>query len=61
MKYLNEDEKRTVNMCLANISDCIKAIQLETMENMAYKGYLSEKITRALHDMQVMDNICKEE
>lgn len=61
MEYLNDWEKKKVNMCLTNIVDKIGAIQIEIIGDKAYKGYLLEKITSALHDMQVIKNICERE
>lgn len=61
MEYLNDEEKRKINMCLANIVDCIRAIQLEVMGDKAYKGYLHEKAVGALTDIRVIVSICEEE
>lgn len=58
MIYLDEEEKNSAKMCVANITDKLQAIntELNTREK-PYKTYLKEKMDSINWDIKVLNNM----
>lgn len=61
MKRMNEEERRKIIDCIANIEDKMNSIKLEVFppHNKPYKGYILEKAKPILNDIQVIISMCE--
>lgn len=55
--YLDKYEKQTLQMCVRNIKDKINSIDVESLQDKPYRGYIKEKIDSILWDAKVIENM----
>ncbi|WP_304393139.1 hypothetical protein [uncultured Clostridium sp.] len=58
---LNELEIEKAKMCISNLVDKIRAIDIEMLGSNPHKSYLNEKLQSILWDTNVLINICSNE
>lgn len=58
---MNEEERKRMISCIANIEDKMNSIKLEVFppHNKPYKGYILEKAKPILNDIQVIISMCE--
>lgn len=58
---MDEEERKRMISCVANIEDKMNSIKLELYppHNKTYKGYILEKAKPILNDIQVIISICE--
>ena len=62
MFYLDEDNIKRAKMCIANIEDKLKAVKNEVeTAHKPYKSYLREKMSSITWDVNVLNNMIKED
>ena len=57
--YLNEEEKRRLKMCIANIKDKLQAIESESLNDKPYRCYLKEKIDSIIWDVNCIESMSR--
>lgn len=58
---LTELEIEKAKMCVSNLVDKIRAIDIEMLGSNPHKSYLNEKLQSILWDTNVLINICSNE
>lgn len=58
---LTKDEIKRAKMCLVNIKDKLRAVESEINKEKAFKYYLKEKLDSITWDINVLNNMVKEE
>lgn len=58
---LTELEIEKAKMCVSNLVDKIRAIDIEILGSNPHKSYLNEKLQSILWDTNVLINICSNE
>lgn len=56
---LSELEIERAKMCVSNLVDKIRAIDIEMLKSNPHKSYLNEKLQSILWDTNVLIEICK--